>query len=154
LLRLTLTLCLLFLPLPVSAQTITVVASVRVEDSLEIRGPHIRLDGIDAPETRQLYTHLSGHQWRCGQQATLALSDRIELRNISDIDRNGHTIALCSQDGVELNRWMVGEGWAVAHQQFSRDYGAAETEVRHARRNIWSGYFVMPWGWRHSLRTS
>lgn len=157
LLRLTLILCLLLLPLPVSAQTITGVASVTDGDSLEIRGTRIRLHGIDAPESRQLCNRPSGQQWRCGQQAALALSDRIGRRSVScvarDIDRYGRTIAVCSQDGVDLNRWMVSEGWAVAYRQFSRDYVAVEAEARRAGRNIWSGSFVMPWDWRHGVRT-
>ena len=157
LLRLTLILCLLLLPLPVSAQTITGVASVTDGDSLEIRGTRIRLHGIDAPESRQLCTRPSGQQWRCGQQAALALSDRIGRRSVScvtrDIDRYGRTIAVCSQDGVDLNRWMVSEGWAVAYRQFSRDYVAVEAEARRAGRNIWSGSFVMPWDWRRGVRT-
>ena len=157
LLRLTLTLCLLLLPLPISAQTITGVASVTDGDSLEIRGTRIRLHGIDAPESRQLCTRPSGQQWRCGQQAALALSDRIGRRSVScvtrDIDRYGRTIAFCLQDGVDLNRWMVNEGWAVAYRQFSRDYVAAEAEARRAGRNIWSGSFVLPWDWRRGVRT-
>ena len=157
LLRLTLILCLLLLPLPVSAQTITGVASVTDGDSLEIRGTRIRLHGIDAPESRQLCTRPSGQQWRCGQQAALALSDRIGRRSVScvtrDIDRYGRTIAVCSQDGVDLNRWMVSEGWAVAYRQFSRDYVSVEAEARRAGRNIWSGSFVMPWDWRRGVRT-
>lgn len=157
LLRLTLILCLLLLPLPVLAQTITGVASVTDGDSLEIRGTRIRLHGIDAPESRQLCTRPSGQEWRCGQQAALALSDRIGRRGVScvtrDIDRYGRTIAVCSQDGVDLNRWMVSEGWAVAYRQFSRDYVAVEAEARRAGRNIWSGSFVMPWDWRRGART-
>ncbi|MDV7393263.1 thermonuclease family protein, partial [Arthrospira platensis SPKY1] len=68
-----------------------------------------------------------------------------------DIDRYGRTIAVCSQDGVDLNRWMVSEGWAVAYRHFSRDYVAVETEARRAGRNIWSGSFVMPWDWRRGV---
>jgi endonuclease YncB( thermonuclease family) len=157
LLRLTLTLCLLFLPLPISSQTITGVASVRDGDSLEIRGTRVRLHGIDAPESRQLSTRPSGQQWRCGQQAALALSDRIGRRSVScvtrDTDRYGRTIAVCSQNGVDLNRWMVREGWAVAYRRYSRDYVADEAGARSAGRNIWSGSFVMPWDWRRGART-
>ena len=157
LLRLTLILSLLLLPLSTSAQTITGVASVTDGDSLKIRGTRIRLHGIDAPESRQLCTRPSGQQWRCGQQAALALSDRIGRRSVScvtrDIDRYGRTIAVCLQDGVDLNSWMVNAGWAVAYRQFSRDYVAAEAEARRAGRNIWSGSFVVPWDWRRGVRT-
>jgi endonuclease YncB( thermonuclease family) len=126
-----LTLCLLLLPLPVSAQTITGVASVTDGDSLEIRGTRIRLHGIDAPESRQLCTRPSGQQWRCGQQAALALSDRIGRRRVScmvtrDVDRYDRAVAVCWNDGEDLNRWLVSEGWAVAYRRFSRDYIAEE----------------------------
>jgi len=156
LLRLVLILCALLLSLPVSAQTITGVASVTDGDSLEIRGIRIRLHGIDAPESRQLCTRPSGQRWRCGQQAALALSDRIGRRGVTcvtrDIDCYGRTIAVCQQDGVDLNRWMVQQGWAVAYRQFSRDYVHDEAEARRAGRNIWSGSFVMPWDWRRGAR--
>lgn len=36
-----------------------------------------RLHGIDAPESAQVCLRPDGAQWRCGQQAALALSDRI-----------------------------------------------------------------------------
>ena len=67
LLRLTLILSLLLLPLPVLAQTITGVASVTDGDSLEIHGTGIRLEGIEAPDSRQLCTRAFFQQWRCGQ---------------------------------------------------------------------------------------
>jgi endonuclease YncB( thermonuclease family) len=157
LLRLALILCLLFLSLPVTAQTITGVASVTDGDSLEIRGMRIRLHGIDAPESRQLCTRPSGQSWRCGQQAALALSDQIGRRSVScvarDTDRYGRTIAVCSQNGVDLNGWMVAEGWAVAYQQYSQDYVLIEAEARRTGRNIWSGAFVMPWDWRRGARS-
>ena len=156
-LRLALILCLLFLSLPVTAQTITGVASVTDGNSLEIRGTRIRLHGIDAPESRQLCTRLSGQSWRCSQQAALALSDRIGRRSVicvaRDTDIYGRTISVCSQGGVDLNAWMVAEGWAVAYRRYSLDYASAETDARRAGRNIWSGTFVMPWDWRRGARS-
>ena len=156
-LRLALTLCLLLLSLPVTAQTTTSVASVTDGDSLEIRGTRIRLHGIDAPESRQLCTRPSGQSWRCGQQAALALSDRIGRRSVScvarDIDPYERSIAVCSQDGVDLNAWMVREGWAVAYRRYSRDYVRDEADARRAGRNIWSGTLVMPWDWRRGARS-
>lgn len=157
LLRLTLILSMLLWSLPVTAQTITGIASVTDGDSLKIGGIRIRLHGIDAPESRQLCTRSSGRAWRCGQQAALALSDRIGRHSITceslNIDRYGRTVAVCVQDGVDINSWMVSEGWAVAYQHYSRDYIPAEAEARRAGRNIWSGAFVMPWDWRRGVRT-
>lgn len=142
---------------PATANELNGVASVIDGDTVEIRGTRIRLHGIDAPESRQLCRRQSGQSWRCGQQAALALSDRIGRRSVicvaRDTDRYGRTIAVCSQDGIDLNAWMVAEGWAVAYRQYSRDYVSADTEARSAGRNIWSGTFVMPWDWRRGARS-
>jgi endonuclease YncB( thermonuclease family) len=138
------------------ADRLTGVASVIDGDTLEIRGQRIRLHGIDAPESRQVCATAEGQRWRCGQQAALSLADRIGRRQVSctvrDTDRYGRFIAVCHQDGIDLNGWLVREGWAVAYRQYSRDYIRDETEARSARRNIWSGRFDMPWDWRRAQR--
>lgn len=104
--------------------------------------------------TRLSHATAEGQRWRCGQQAALSLADRIGRRQVSctvrDIDRYGRFIAVCHQDGTDLNGWLVREGWAVAYRQYSRDYIRDETEARSARRNIWSGRFDMPWDWRRA----
>ena len=56
------------------------VASVIDGDTIEIHGTRIRLNGIDAPESGQLCQDARGTARRCGQQAALALSDRIGRR--------------------------------------------------------------------------
>ncbi|WP_300582001.1 thermonuclease family protein [Marivita sp.] len=132
------------------------VASVIDGDTLEIRGVRVRLHGIDTPESRQSCMRASGAQWRCGQQAALALSDRIGRRTVNcsvrNVDRYGRAIAVCTQGNQDLNRWLVSEGWAVAYRRYSRDYIRAEDQARSAGRNIWSGQFVMPWDWRRGQR--
>ena len=106
------------------ADRLTGVASVIDGDTLEILGQRIRLHGIDAPESRQVCATAEGQRWRCGQQAALSLADRIGRRQVSctvrDTDRYGRFIAVCHQDGTDLNGWLVREGWAVAYRQYSR----------------------------------
>jgi endonuclease YncB( thermonuclease family) len=46
-------------------------------DTIEVHGTRIRLAGVDAPESKQECQRPDGTAWRCGQQAALALSDRI-----------------------------------------------------------------------------
>jgi len=147
-----LTLCHLLIPLPVSAQAITGVASVPDGGSVEIRGLRIRLHGIHALESCQLWTRSSGQRWRCGREFALALADWIGPRNVPcmapDIARSGRIVAASSQDGADRSRWMGRAGWAAASRQFSQDYIQNEAETRRAGRNVWSGRSMMPLDWR------
>lgn len=134
------------------AGTITGTASVVDGDTIVVHGEHIRLHGIDAPESAQRCRRTNGERWRCGQQAALALSDRIGRHPVAcdgrGQDRYGRTIAVCSVSGVDLNRWLVAEGWAVAYRRYSLDYVDAEFEARTQGVGIWSGSFDMPWDYR------
>ena len=134
------------------------VASVIDGDTIEIHGHRIRLHGIDAPESSQLCTRPSGERWRCGQQASLALSDRIGRAIVScqprDRDRYGRIVAICFKGSEDLNRWMVANGWAVAYRRYSVDYVTDEDSARRSRINIWSGDFDMPWDWRAQRRNN
>lgn len=156
LLKIVAALALLLSAAPVTANELVGVASVIDADTIEIRGVRIRLHGIDAPESRQLCRRNSGDEWRCGQQAALALADRIGRLTVNcavrDVDHYGRAIAVCTQDNQDLNRWLVNEGWAVAYRRYSRDYIEAEDQARRAGRNIWSGEFLMPWDWRRGQR--
>lgn len=146
-----------FLPPPsVSADTLVGTASVIDGDTVEVHGVRIRLHGIDAPESAQECIAPDGRIWRCGQQASLALSDKIGRAPIScrrtDTDHYGRMIGICSQNGIDLNGWMVEMGWAVAYIRYSRDYAALEGLARTDGRGIWSSRFVMPWDWRRGDR--
>ena len=137
----------------VNAQTpIIGVASVIDGDTIEIHGTRIRLFGIDAPESSQLCVRQTGERWRCGQQASFALADRIGGATVRcdqrDVDRYGRVVAVCFKGTEDLDRWMVANGWAVAYRRYSLDYVADEDEAHHRKINIWSGEFEMPWDWR------
>ena len=138
---------------PAFAQDLTVgVASVIDGDTIEIHGQRIRLFGIDAPESNQLCVRPTGERWRCGQQASFALADRIGRTTVicqpRDLDRYGRVVAVCFEGNEDLNRWMVASGWAVAFRRYSLDYVPDEAAARRIQVNIWSGAFDMPWDWR------
>ena len=86
------------------------------------------------------------------QQPSFALADRIGRATVRcearDMDRYGRIVAVCFKESEDLNRWMVGNGWAVAYRRYSVDYVTDEDTARQKRINIWSGDFDMPWDWR------
>src|SRR3546814_12832424 len=98
-----------------------------------MRDQRIRLVGIDAPEGRQ-FCQISRQDYRCGQQAALALSDFIGRATVScedrDRDRYGRIVSVCPVRGEDLNAWMVRKGWALVYRHYRRNYIAAEGDVR------------------------
>lgn len=72
-----LALVILLLPTLAWGETLTGQASIVDADTIEIHGERIRLEDIDAPESRQTCTDAAGAEYRCGQVAALALAERI-----------------------------------------------------------------------------
>lgn len=130
-------------------------ASVIDGDTLEIHGERIRLEGIDAPESRQT-CNKHGELWRCGQQAALALSDWIGVRTVVCIghghDRYGRVLARCSVAGIDMQGWLVTNGHALAYRRYSMDYVPHEELAQSAGAGVWIGEFTAPWEWRRSQR--
>ncbi len=62
-------------------------ASVIDGDTIEIHGQRIRFHGIDAPESRQTCV-AGGEEWRCGQEAALALAELIGRSPVTCRERN------------------------------------------------------------------
>ena len=124
-------------------------------DTLDVGGVRIRLHGIDAPESKQ-NCRTGGKRWSCGREATQALAARIGGRSVScqerDRDRYGRVVAVCSLFGMDLNGWMVAQGWAFAYRRYSHAYVAEESGARAARRGMWRGDVVPPWDWRRGER--
>jgi endonuclease YncB( thermonuclease family) len=135
------------------AETIAGRASVIDGDTLEIHGERIRILDIDAPESRQPCIRPDGSQWRCGQQAALALADWIGARAVTcDTDRRDRYkrwLARCQVGGEDIALWLAANGWAVPYRDCKCETvrGASQYAELHGL-GIWSGTFMMPWEWR------
>ncbi|MDE0029492.1 MAG: thermonuclease family protein [Deltaproteobacteria bacterium] len=112
-------------------------------DTIDIDGIRYRLHGIDAPESYQT-CRAWGQTWECGEAATQALlshADNISCTGEAS-DRYGRVVGRCTARGVDVNAWLVREGWALA--AYSTDYNDEEADARAQRRGIHRGVFVDP----------
>ncbi|MEP9376228.1 thermonuclease family protein [Aquabacter sp. CN5-332] len=144
---------LLLLATPALAEHIVGRASVIDGDTIEIHGQRIRLEGIDAPESRQTCTDKkTGAAVRCGQRAAFFLADMIEARVVScepkGRDRYKRVLAQCKAAGRDIAAAMVDAGWALAYVAYSREYELCEAAARKARAGMWAYEFIPPWDWR------
>jgi endonuclease YncB( thermonuclease family) len=126
-------------------------------DTIDVAGTRVRLYGIDAPESSQ--TCMAANQsYRCGESATRALANLVRGHQVecdsTGLDQYRRTIARCriADDKVNINAWMVREGFAVAYRQYTYAYMPEEIVARAANRGLWAGTFEMPWDFRHETR--
>ena len=140
---------------PAHAETLSGQARIIDGDTFVIAGERIRLDGIDAPETRQTCTR-NGRRWACGKAATRAvrqLVGRNQVRcEISGRDKYGRAIAACFAAGRDLQQELVRQGLALACRKYSARYVPDEDAARDEGCGLWSGEFVEPWRWRKERR--
>jgi endonuclease YncB( thermonuclease family) len=126
-------------------------------DTIDISGTRIRLDGIDAPESAQTCL-IDSQPYRCGESATRALANLVQGHEVqcdpTGMDQYRRTIARCriADSNVNINAWLVREGWAVAYRHYSYAYIPDEVLARVANRGLWAGTFEMPWDFRHETR--
>ena len=85
--------------------------------------------------------------------AAFALADLLGQRTVRcerrGTDRYGRVVAVCRVDGVEVNRWLVEQGWALAYVQYGGSvYLEAQRQAQAARRGVWQGSFQAPWEYR------
>lgn len=131
------------------------VAKVVDGDTLEILGERIRFHGVDAPEGQQT-CEADGRSWPCGREAASALEGRIGAGKVicesQGTDQYDRSLAVCYLDDLDLNGWMVSEGWALAYRRYSTAYVPQEDAARAAGTGMWRGEFVPPWEWRKDVR--
>jgi endonuclease YncB( thermonuclease family) len=116
-------------------------------DSFKVNGQRVRLFGVDAPEFDQTCQR-AGSDWQCGQAAAEALSKLVVGKDVrclaTGTDQYDRILARCTVGAVDVNRFMVANGFAVAFRRYSSDYVSAEETAKANRRGIWAGTFTMP----------
>jgi endonuclease YncB( thermonuclease family) len=121
-------------------------------DTLEIAGRHVRLEGIDAPESGQTCGRRLIGSWRCGSAAADALAKLVAKRRVScesrGNDKYDRMLGICFVDGRDINAEMVREGYAWAFVKYSQTYVKQEEEARVARVGIWQGDAEPAWVYR------
>ena len=121
-------------------------------DTIKIINKRIRLHGIDAPENGQLCKKNS-KEYSCGKIATDALEKKINRNHVRCIvqgrlDRYKRYIGVCFVGSINLNRWMVRNGHAVAYRRYSKDYIRDENYAKKNKLGLWSSDFINPEKWR------
>ena len=129
-------------------------------DTIKINSKKIRLYGIDAPEKKQkckkTYLTISfmsfTKDYMCGEVSTEKLIKKINKQklncNILDVDRYKRLIGECFKRNINLNSWMVSNGYAVAYRKYSKKYVSDEINAKNNKLGIWQGKFEMPWDYR------
>jgi endonuclease YncB( thermonuclease family) len=143
-----------FLASPTFAQApVWGVGRAKDGDSLMVGDTEVRLFGIDAPEFDQRCMK-NGESWGCGAAATDQLSRFVTGKQVRcesvGKDEYGRTLGRCMVGMNDINRTMVGMGYAVAFRRYSSDYVSAEGSAKVNKRGIWAGTFEMPSDFRHS----
>ena len=129
-------------------------------DTIHIESYKIRLEGIDAPEMRQkckkpyLQIIFFNFQkdYHCGETSKKKLAQKIAKQQVkcilSDKDRYKRYLAKCFKGRLNLNKWMVRNGYAVAYKRYSKQYIVEENFAREEKLGIWIGSFLEPEKWR------
>ena len=132
-------------------------------DTVHINSKKIRLEGIDAPEIKQQckkdFLKISVYigfnftrDYSCGVVSKNKLIEKINNTEINCIstskDRYKRYLATCYKEKINLNKWMVRRGYAVAYKRYSKDYVGDENYARENKLGIWQGKFIRPEKWR------
>ena len=143
---------LLILGSSVLAKEISGVPSITDGDTIKFFNKRMRLHGIDAPEKKQVCIKNS-KEYSCGKEATDALAKKINGKLVvckvqDKLDRYNRYIGVCFVGELNLNKWMVRNGYAVAYRRYSKDYIKDENYAKKNKLGLWSGNFIYPKKWR------
>lgn len=105
----------------------------------------IRLEGIDAPESKQSF----------GTKSKDALKELVAGKQVAVVksgeDKYGRTLGLVRLGDTDVNAKLVADGWAWHYKKYSKDELLAQLEVeaRDAGRGLWADPKALPpWEFR------
>ena len=134
-----------------NSKTILGKAKIIDGDTIHIKSNKIRLHGIDAPETKQT-CKIDNQDWYCGKQSIKELKNLINNQkvecNVNDVDRYNRYVAICFVNEININQWMVKNGWAIAYRYYSKDYIVEEKYANDNKLGIWNSEFIEPYAYR------
>lgn len=109
----------------------------------------IRLEGIDAPESKQAF----------GTRSRQALGEKVAEKEAlvvwEEKDHYGRILGDIYLDGRHINREMVEDGmaWHFKRYNQSKELADAETAARKAGRGLWKDLQpIPPWEFRKQVR--
>ena len=98
----------------------------------------VRMAGIDAPETKQVYGK------EATEYLTSLLHDTFTLKQW-DVDRYDRQIVTVLVDGTDINQLMVANGYAWAYDSKNGpSYAEDQAEAREERRGLWNEKSTLP----------
>ena len=145
------------------AQEIIGIPKIVDGDTVYINNYKIRLEGIDAPEMKQKckkeklkISSIIGYNfyedYYCGKHSKENLEAKVKGSNIKCIfftkDRYKRYLAKCFKGKINLNRWMVRNGHAVAYRRYSKEFIPDEDFAKENKLGLWQGKFLNPEKWR------
>ena len=129
-------------------------------DSIHIKSYKIRLEGIDAPEISQkckkpylkIIFFTFQKDYYCGQVSKKKLIQKIGNKSVKCIllgkDRYKRYLAKCFKGTINLNKWMVRNGYAIAYRKNTKIYIPDENFAKEEKLGLWGGSFIKPEKWR------
>ena len=133
------------------SQNIIGMAHIIDGDTIHIGKNKIRLHAIDAPEINQT-CKIKEKTWNCGLESSKALEKLIAKKEIkcmvNDIDQYKRYVAECYIKNININKYMVTNGWAIAYRYYSTQFVEDEQIAQKNKLGIWQGTFITPYLFR------
>jgi endonuclease YncB( thermonuclease family) len=145
---------LLFAPNAFAASFTGKLVKVLDGDTVEVmhdgKAERIRLAQIDCPEKGQPFG-------QAARRYVLSIAaQKIVTVEVETMDRYGRTVGeVFLPDGSNLNKQIVGAGYAWQYKKYSKDpaYADLEAESRAAKLGLWQDKSPIPsWEWRRGKR--